>query len=75
MVLEKDKGDNNDINNKKSLPPKKRCKAVVEDVDEERAQKIKRKNCSDSEAGSIIPGVIRHTSCPDHCIAYVYKCK
>ena len=62
-------GENYGGTTKKSLPPKKRYKAEVEAVRTVRGEKISH-YCV---GGTIYPGVIRHTSCPDHCVAYVFK--
>ena len=71
MVLKREKSGTNDIKTEKCLPPKKRYKVEME-VEMKSVQKIKRDK---KGRVSIIPGVIRHTSSPEHCIAYIYKHK
>ena len=61
-----------DITTRKYLPPKKRYQADV-NMEKEGGTEIKREDYQHSGAGSIFPGVIRHTSCPDHCVAYIFK--
>ena len=50
-----------------SLPPKKRFKYSVRDE-----QKIEVEEDQAAKGGKLVAGVIRHTSCPDHAVSYVY---
>ena len=62
---------------KKILPPKKRYKIEVEEIkmEVESGKKIKKEaDIESGVSGTILPGVIRHTSCPDHSIAYIFRC-
>ena len=64
------------IMSKTILPPKKRFKIEVDEIkkEPETEKKIKEEKDECGGKGTILPGVIRHTSCPDHSIAYVFRC-
>lgn len=64
------------VMSKTILPPKKRFKIEVDEIKKEceTEKKIKEEKDESGGKGIILPGVIRHTSCPDHSIAYVFRC-
>ena len=50
---------------KETLPPKKRFGQYYEAPNKTESEKMEKKS-------TILPGVIRHTSCPDHSLAYFF---
>ena len=51
------------------LPPKKRYKFSEEDESSCYGEKIK---VEGDPTWNLVAGVIRHTSCPDHAVSYVF---
>ena len=68
MTIRQIKNENNSksyIVSKETLPPKKRFGQYCE---ASKSNKIATENID--KKSTILPGVIRHTSCPDHSLAY-----
>ena len=70
MSLEEENGD---ILREKMLPPKKR-KVVETETEDETEEKTPEKKITVKDSApkrKFIPSVLRHTSCPNHYIAYM----